>query len=89
MDFVHASGKLLQVKNRSDSENSSSSAVRDGTEIIKWYRIEAAREEYKWAKLNSICGTKALSENAFAEFVKKTIVSNPDCLAVEHDNPWQ
>jgi len=48
VDFVHEDGSLLQIKNRSNSENSSSSSVRDGTEIEKWYRIKADRIEYMW-----------------------------------------
>jgi hypothetical protein len=89
VDFVNEDGSLLQIKNRSNSENSSSSAVRDGTEIEKWYRIKADRIEYMWASLNNICGTKHLSENDFVAFVKATIKKNPNCLAVEKENPWQ
>ena len=88
VDFVNEDGRLLQIKNRSNSENSSSSAVRDGTEIKKWYRIKAGKVEYLWDKLNNICGTKHLSEESFVEFVKRTLSSNPDCLAVEKENPW-
>jgi len=89
VDFVNEDGSLLQIKNRSNSENSSSSAVRDGTEIEKWYRIKADRIEYMWASLNKICGTKHLSENDFVVFAKTTIKKNPNCLAVEKENPWQ
>ncbi len=89
VDFVNEDGSLLQIKNRSNSENSSSSAVRDGTEIQKWYRIKADRVEYMWTQLNDICGTDNLSEDGFVAFVKSTISSNPDCLAVEDDNPWK
>lgn len=89
VDFVNENGSLLQIKNRSNSENSSSSAVRDGTEIEKWYRIKADRIEYMWDSLNKICGTNHLSEDSFAEFVRSTIKKNPDCLAVEKENPWQ
>ncbi len=88
VDFVHENGSLLQIKNRSNSENSSSSSVRDGTEIHKWFRIKADRIEYMWDKLNALCGTTHLSENSFVEFVQKTIASNPDCLAIEPDNTW-
>lgn len=89
VDFVNENGNLLQIKNRSNSENSSSSAVRDGTEIQKWYRIKADRIEYMWSQLNDICGTDNLSEDDFISFVKRTISSNPDCLAIEDDNPWK
>lgn len=89
VDFVNEDGRLLQIKNRSNSENSSSSSVRDGTEIEKWYRIKADRIEYMWASLNKTCGTKHLSEDGFVDFVRLTIKKNPDCLAVEKENPWQ
>jgi len=89
VDFVNEDGNLLQIKNRSNSENSSSSSVRDGTEIQKWYRVRSDRVEYMWSQLNDICGTGNLSENGFVAFVKRTISLNPDCLAVENDNPWK
>jgi len=88
VDFVHEDGRLLQIKNRSNSENSSSSVVRHGTEIEKWFRIKADRIEYMWESLNQICGTTNLSEESFVLFVRETISSNPDCLAVEPNNPW-
>jgi hypothetical protein len=89
VDFVNENGGLLQIKNRSNSENSSSSAIRIGTEIEKWYRIKADRVEYMWPQLNEICGTTSLSEKQFVDFVKVTITSNSDCLAVESNNPWK
>ncbi|MBE0472320.1 MAG: SinI family restriction endonuclease [Methyloprofundus sp.] len=89
VDFVKEDGSLLQIKNRSNSENSSSSSVRNGTKIEKWYRIKADRIEYMWDALNKICGTSNLSEKAFVKFVNKTLKRNPQCLAVEKDNPWE
>ncbi|WP_168926778.1 SinI family restriction endonuclease [Nitrincola schmidtii] len=88
VDFVHKNGRLLQIKNRSNSENSSSSAIRHGTQIEKWFRIKADRIEYMWDSLNIICGTTSLSEQSFANFVKSTLAKNPNCLAVEKENPW-
>ncbi len=89
VDFVHENGRLLQIKNRSNSENSSSSAVRDGTAIEKWYRIKADRVEYMWFQLNQICGTTNLSEDGFVDFVQRILSANPNCLAVEDENPWK
>lgn len=89
VDFVHEDGQLLQIKNRSNSENSSSSAIRTGTKIEKWFRIKADKIEYMWESLNKICGTDSLSEAGFVSFVKSTIESNPDCLAVETESPWK
>lgn len=89
VDFVNEDGSLLQIKNRSNSENSSSSTVRHGTKIDKWYRIKADRVEYMWDSLNEICGTDHLSEDAFVDFARTTIASNPACLAIEPINPWK
>lgn len=88
VDFVHVDGRLLQIKNRSNSENSSSGAIRKGTQIEKWFRVKADRIEYMWDSLNEICGTVHLSEDKFVEFVQNTLKANPDCLAVEDGNPW-
>lgn len=88
VDFVNEHGNLLQIKNRSNSENSSSSAVRDGTEIDKWFRIKADRVEYMWEKLNQICNTQHLSENDFVGFAMDCIRHNPSSLAIEAHNPW-
>ncbi len=88
VDFVHENGNLLQIKNRSNSENSSSSAIRKGTEIQKWFRIKADRVEYMWDSLNEICGTSHLSEEAFTEFAVNCLTVNPSCLAVEKENTW-
>ena len=83
VDFIHEDGRLLQVKNRSNSENSSSSAVRKGTDIEKWFRIRADRIVYMWDTLNKKCGTDTLSEKSFVQFAQTTIKNNPSCLAVE------
>jgi len=88
VDFVHKDGSLLQIKNRSNSENSSSSAIRSNTSIKKWYRIEAVRIQYRWDALNSMCNVSHLSEQNFMEFVTKTLKDNPQCLAVEPENQW-
>lgn len=40
IDFCNINGTvLLQIKNKSNTENSSSSAIRSGTSIKKWYRL--------------------------------------------------
>lgn len=88
VDFVNEHGNLLQIKNRSNSENSSSSAVRNGTEIDKWFRIKADRVEYMWEKLNRICDTNNLSEEDFVKFSIECINQNPSSLAIEPQNPW-
>ncbi|MEH2450243.1 SinI family restriction endonuclease [Nostoc sp.] len=52
VDFCTKKGDLLQVKNRSNSENSSSSSVRKGTPIRKWHRVNAKNGVYYWKELN-------------------------------------
>ena len=76
--------KLLQIKNRSNSENSSSSTIRDGTNILKWYRIEARTGKTNWDDLCKIIGKENLfSENDFRHFCVNLIKSNPLALSVE------
>ena len=40
---------LLQIKNRDNSENSSSQAVREGTNIKKWFRAFSRQEAFNWS----------------------------------------
>lgn len=60
--------KLLQIKNRSNSENSASSSVRAGTKIEKWFRINSMTGQTYWTSLpeNQDGGC---SEEGFYEFV--------------------
>jgi len=89
VDFCKEDGELLQIKNRSNSENSSSSKVRDGTSIKKWYRVNANNGSYQWHDLNEKIGSDIFSEKNFEEFIKSVIQQNPSALAVESDNPWR
>ncbi len=61
---------LLQVKNRNNSENSSSSKIREGTEIKKWFRSFSKKNEFNWGKFPDEEAKKLLSEEGFREFVK-------------------
>jgi hypothetical protein len=60
--------KFLQIKNRSNSENSSSAAIRAGTTIKKWYRISSTTSRTRWDCLpendEGIC-----TEQGFYQFV--------------------
>lgn len=89
VDFCTKKGELLQVKNRSNSENSSSSSVRKGTIIRKWHRVNAQNGGYYWKELNQLIGCSNLSEEDFATFVRQTIAENPTALYVEDSNYWQ
>ncbi|MGB7440650.1 MAG: SinI family restriction endonuclease [Coleofasciculaceae cyanobacterium] len=89
VDFCNSNCDLLQVKNRSNSENSSSSKVRQGTNIKKWHRVNARTGTYCWDDLNSLVGCTELSESDFSSFVRQTIASNPAAVYVEDNNCWQ
>lgn len=66
---------VLQIKNRDNSENSSSSAIRVGTQIEKWYRsfskdTKKGRPSFtRWQNLPGLMQGYGLSEEGFKEFV--------------------
>lgn len=74
VDFIKLDDdlKLLQVKNRSNSENSSASKVRIGTKIQKWHRIQAMSGNTRWNKLPDIEAGK-LTEEGFHRFIALTV----------------
>lgn len=95
VDFCKRDGSaLLQVKNKNNTENSSSSAIRNGTEIKKWYRLKTKKEgkksrpSYEWEKLNNIInkdlkkGVKPceMSEKDYQNFLKKVAKGNPNII---------
>jgi hypothetical protein len=61
---------VLQVKNRDNSENSSSSAIRVGTEIKKWFRTFSKKPGSNWDKFPDTVCRVGFSENGFRKFVK-------------------
>lgn len=69
--------RLLQVKNRDNSENSSSSAIRDGTTIEKWHRTFAKKPGANWAAFPDDQLCQHLSEIAFAAFVRAYLKALP------------
>ena len=61
IDFCNPQGtELLQIKNKSNSENSSSKKIREGTTIRKWFRLGTSVRGgepfpvYGWDDLNEI-----------------------------------
>lgn len=87
VDFCNSKGELLQIKNSDNSENSSSSRVRSGTEIKKWSRRKSTQSNtFYWAKLIELTGAKDISEDDFRAFVNSTIKKNPKCIYV-NDEP--
>lgn len=60
---------LLQVKNRDNSENSSSSAIRTGTTIQKWHRTFSKRTGTNWGEFPDDSIKTLVSEENFKTFV--------------------
>jgi len=91
VDFCDKNGFLLQIKNRSNSENSSSSQIRIGKPISKWHRVNALNGQYEWEKLQDIVGhelKEQLNEVQFQSFIIDVLGKNPGALAIEEKNPW-
>lgn len=60
----------LQIKNRDNSENSSSSSVREGTEIVKWFRTFSRTGHTNWEAFPETIDGVSLNENDFQSFAK-------------------
>mgnify|MGYP000858723543 CR=1 FL=1 len=86
IDFCNTDGSLLlQIKNKSNTENSSSSNIREGTTIEKWYRLGTKTRrgvklpDYKWSILNDLVNKHktqgvelppcTMSEDEYQEFL--------------------
>ena len=72
-DFIYFDGIIwheIQIKNRDNSENSSSSAIRYGTTIDKWFRSFSKKTETNWHNLPNIMQNYGLSEAGFTSFVE-------------------
>jgi len=91
VDFCTEDGRLLQIKNKSNSENSSSSRVRIGTNIEKWHRlgtrIRAGERTpvYYWEELNRIIEKTSgqpcnMSEYDYINYVEKIARNNPQLI---------
>jgi hypothetical protein len=83
VDFCSKNGDLLQVKNRDNTENSSSGAIRDGTKVQKWVRGQSRSGKTNWESLNTFTGCDHLSESDFTEFVRELVQKNPAAVFVE------
>ena len=81
VDFCHPTKGMLQVKNSDNSENSSSSSIREGTDIQKWFRRFSRKGgEYNWASLAELTGCDYLSENDFRRYSTEVLKSNPQAI---------
>jgi hypothetical protein len=78
VDFVYQTPEkkwiALQVKNRDNSENSSSSAIRKGTDIKKWFRTFSKKKGDNWNNFPKIV-QDSLSEKGFRDFVEQYLYS--------------
>ena len=93
-DFINAAGTVyLQIKNKYNTENSSSSAIRNGSTIKKWFRLGVRIVGgqpvpiYKWHELNQIIDSGSninkrsdMCEEEYQEFLKKALKNNPNLL---------
>lgn len=71
VDFLYDDLSVaLQVKNRSNSENSSSSAIRKGTKIIKWYRVNASNGRTNWENFPLTTQRDDFSEDDFYAYIE-------------------
>jgi hypothetical protein len=86
VDFCHSDGTLLQIKTSDNSENSSSSAVRNGTNISKWCRRKSQQlDGYYWEGIQELTGETSLNETEFRKFVKVTLDNNPACVYIKQN----
>ena len=98
VDFCNTDGSLLlQVKNKSNTENSSSSNIREGTAIEKWYRLGTRTRaginypDYKWPKLNLLINEYRtegrdlppcnMSEEDYQAFLVQKASANPSLIS--------
>lgn len=81
--------EYVQIKNRDNTENSSSSAIRRGTQITKWYRLKTRHKnkmpypEFQWDNLNkimSISNENKMSEEDYDAFLKQVGNKNSHLL---------
>ncbi len=78
VDFVKWNGKgwsALQIKNRDNTENSSSSAIRNGTDIEKWFRGYSKTGETNWAAFPDEKSKDSLTEAGFTSYVKQYLAA--------------
>lgn len=63
--------RAFQVKNSSNTENSSSKTVRNNTQIEMWFRRVANKKDtFKWEEIQKITDCKNLKEESFIKFLK-------------------
>lgn len=99
VDFCHEKGTLLQIKNKYNTENSSSSKVRQGTTIKKWCRLGRPsnnKPTYNWNKLCELVNSLkdntmedlSIDEKDYENFVREVLEENPNLFYVNNNNYW-
>lgn len=82
IDFIKkendGSWTCLQVKNRDNTENSSSSQIRNGTPIQKWFRSFSQKNKTNWENFPDESLRSSLSEEEFLQFIDKHVMKMPD-----------
>jgi len=84
IDFIRRSPRTgvewesLQIKNRDNSENSSSSKVRSGTNIQKWHRTVSRSGQTRWNEFPIGAVDVVLSEAGFQRFIVDYIKDLPN-----------
>jgi hypothetical protein len=75
IDFIRKNNDgtwlALQIKNRDNSENSSSSAIRNGTPIQKWFRSFSRSGATNWENLPELMRGYTLNEDSFIAFARQ------------------
>ena len=97
IDFCNSNGSFfLQVKNKSNTENSSSDKIREGTTIEKWYRLGTKIcngvkvPDFKWDSLNGLIKRHRtegadispcnMSEEDYQNFLKNVALENRELI---------
>lgn len=87
VDFCNDRGLELQVKNKNNTENSSSKGDRELRGTEKWYRMNANTGKTMWDTINQFISQDGqhptMSEEGFQEFAVNLLKSNPDVIAVK------
>jgi hypothetical protein len=65
--------KLVQIKSRDNTENSSSMSVRDGTQIEKWHRLESRTGRTCWSDFPDKSARDLLSEKEFQKVTRELL----------------
>lgn len=79
VDFIKQTDSgwiMLQIKNRSHSENSSSAKVREGTAIKRWFRVYAKDGRCNRAQFPDEHLQAVLSEEGFRKFIVAWLKKN-------------